>query len=119
MQENEHPYINVLGKISTIEDLFKTIPPKDAEKFGLGEKGRDRFIVMLLTLSHFASAPASFPREFFIPIDEKTREDLSSDEVATMLEVALSIGLLRAGDKKDRYCPDPVLKVVERIFQNY
>lgn len=122
MTERNESLIDVLSRVSTLDDLVAALPPTLTEKLGEGEKGKDRALGLLIGLSPFAPEPATFDRAAFdatVAVDEKTNEPLKPEESQKLLDTALEVGFLKQDPiKPGRYATNPQISpLINRFFK--
>lgn len=107
MTEQSGDLIDALLKISSIEDLRSTIPSSVSNKLADGDAGVEKAIGLLISLTPFAPAPATFGRDAFdniVAVDYETGEPLPKEDQQKMLDVALEAGFVQKADMpQERY----------------
>lgn len=122
MSEVNESLIDTLLKVDTFDDLRAILPPNLTEKLGVGEKGVDRALGLLIGLAPFAPEPATFDRDAFnavVAFDYESNVALTEEESKTMLEVALKAGLIKKAESKtERYMTNAgITPLVEKFFK--
>lgn len=90
--------VNALLKIDSIEDLRATIPASVSNKLADGDEGVEKAIGLLISLTPFAPAPATFGRDAFdniVAVNYETGEPLPTEDQQKMLDVALEAGFIQ------------------------
>lgn len=99
--------VDALLKIDSIEDLRATIPASVSNKLADGEEGVEKTIGLLISLTPFAPAPATFGRDAFdsiVAVNYETGEPLPTEDQQKMLDVALEAGFIQKAEMpQERY----------------
>lgn len=122
MTEQQESLIDILSKVSSLDDLVASLPPTLTEKLGEGQEGKDRALGLLIGLSPFASEPATFDRAAFdaiVAVDEKTGEPLKPEESQKLLDTAIEAGFLKPStDKPGRFATNPkITPLIDKFFK--
>ncbi|MFV1917466.1 MAG: hypothetical protein ACC618_03255, partial [Patescibacteria group bacterium] len=103
----EESLVERIYKVSSLEELKSVLPQNLTERLGEGEKGVDKTVEMLISLTPFAPEPATFARDAFdniVAVNSETDEPLPNEEQQQMLDVALEAGFIQKVEgENDRY----------------
>lgn len=96
--------VDRISKVSSLEELQKTLPRDLTEKLGEGGEGIKETTEMLISLTPFAPEPATFGRDAFnniVAINSETGEPLPKEEQQKMIDVALEAGFVQKVEGED------------------
>jgi len=96
--------VDRISKVSSLEELQKTLPRDLTEKLGEGGEGIKETTEMLISLTPFSPEPATFGRDAFnniVVINSETSEPLPEEEQQKMIDVALEAGFVQKVEGED------------------
>ena len=107
MTEHEEISLGWLLETSSLDELKTVIPLSVTSKLAEGNQGIEKTIGLLVSLTPFVPAPATFGRDAFnniVAVDYETGELLPKEEQQKMLDVALEAGFIQKTEKpQERY----------------
>ena len=121
MTEQGENSLEILLKVSSLDELKSAISPTITDKLADGDEGVEKTIGLLISLTPFAPAPATFDRDAFnniVAVNYETGDPLPEEEQQRMLDVALEAGFIqKAETPKERYSVRKELQdVVKRVI---